>query len=359
MTGTAVALAALGVTTASTTGAHGAERPAAHPTAQPAASTSYSVDGYLNDVTDVSRTEAWAVGWSGSGAAKTLLLHWNGQKWSPVTSPKPVAGVLLGMTKISPTNILAVGFQMTSSTAEVPLILHWNGKAWSKVPGVPAVDGQFSAIGDAGGTLLAVGGLNAPPMLNMERTGSTWKRLPVPSAPGDLESLVVTGTRDAWAAGVTANPSTGDPNGDVLLRWNGSSWKSQSFPLHGTNENLWRLAAGPGGAVWAVGDSHNNAQTTFTPLSMLWNGSSWRKVAVSAPANSQLEGAAFVPGGTAWTVGSAAAGKHALILQWTGTAWKQIASASPASGSYLNYLSAVSASSTTSATRRRNRSITL
>jgi hypothetical protein len=220
--------------------------------------------------------------------------------------------------------------------------------AWSRVPGTPKVNGVFTAIGDAGGTLLAVGGLNTPPMLLMERTGTTWKNLPVPSTSGYLGSIVVTGTKSAWGAGVTVNTKTGVPNGDVLLRWNGSSWKSESFPLHGTNENLLHLAAGPGGAVWAVGDSHNNAQTTFTPLSMLWNGSSWRKVAVPAPANTGLASVAYIPGSTtAWAVGNSDDGRHTLTLRWTGTAWKQVPSPNPLAGD--NYLAAVSASSTSDA----------
>jgi hypothetical protein len=340
ISGTAVALAALSITTASTH-AYGAERPAA----QPAVNVSYSVDGNLFGVADVSATEAWAVGWSGtSTTGKTLLLHWNGQKWSPVTTPKPVRGTLLGVTEVSSKNIYAVGYQITSSSTSVPLVLHYNGSAWSRVSGTPTVNGEFNAIGQAGSTLLAVGALNAPPMLNMERVGSTWKRLPVPSAAGDLESLVVTGAKDAWAAGVTTNAKTGEEIGDVLLRWNGSSWTSESFPLHGTNENLWNVAGGPGGVVWAVGDSHNNAGTSFTPLSMVWNGSSWRKVTVSAPADSSLGAAAYIPGGTAWAVGGSDFGKHTLILRWTGTAWKQVAS--PTDGSTSNALYAVAASST-------------
>jgi hypothetical protein len=204
---------------------------------------------------------------------------------------------------------------------------------------------RFNAIGEAGGTLLAVGALVKAPMLLMKRTGTTWKNLPVPSAAGDLESIAVTGSKSAWTAGVILNTKS-NPIGDVLLRWNGNSWKSQSFPLHGANENLWGLGAGPGGAVWAVGGSHNNAGTAFTPLSMVWNGSSWRKVAVPAPANSTLTGVTFIPGGTAWATGNSGDGVHTLILHWTGTAWKQVASPSPG---YLNYASAVSALSASNA----------
>ena len=69
--------------------------------------------------------------------------------------------------------------------------------------------------------------------------------------PGDLQSLVVTGRDSARATGITAN-SAGDLIGNILLNWNGSAWRSVSIPLNGTNQNLWHLAAGPRGAIWAA-----------------------------------------------------------------------------------------------------------
>ena len=342
ITGIAVALAALSVTTASNS-AYGADRPAE----TPAVTTSYTVNGYLSAVVDVSRTEAFAAGNSGSSNnPTTLLLHWNGQKWAPVTAPKPVTGDLLGLTEVNSKSIFAVGFQVTSSKAIVPLILHWNGSSWSHLSGPAGVQGGFSGIGQAGSTLLAVGASNGDPMLNMERTGNTWKKLPVPSTAGDLLNVIVTGTKSAWAGGITENAKTFSPNGDVLLRWNGSSWKSVSFPLQGTNHELWGMAGGPHGAVWAVGASTNSSGSSSAPLSMLWNGSAWRKVAVPSPADGELDGVGFVPGGTAWAVGDSGFGANTLVLRWTGTAWQKVASPSPL---YDVYLNAVSASSTSDA----------
>lgn len=110
------------------------------------------------------------------------------------------------------------------------------------------------------------------------------------------------------------------------------------------NENLWDLAAGPGGAVWAVGDSRNNAMTKFTPLSMVvWNGTTWRKVAVTAPAGSELSAVTFVPGGKVWAGGSSAAGRHTLIVHWTGKAWSRVAIPDRFAGT--NYVNAVAATS--------------
>jgi hypothetical protein len=338
--GAVTALAALGASGLSTS-AYGAETPAR------ATSAYYSVSGSLNAVADISPTDAWAVGWTGSGSTNTLIVHWNGKKWSPVTNLKPVSGDLLNLTVDSPTNIWAAGYTGNPAAPD-PLIMHWNGKSWSRLAGVPTVKGVFNAVADVSGHLLAVGALVAPPMLNMERTGTKWQSLPVPAAPGDLESLVVTGAHSAWAAGVTVNQKTGYSNGDVLMHWNGTKWLGvSSFPLHGVNEEIWHLAAGPHGAVWAVGEAHTSDLAHHSPRSMVWNGKTWAKVSVPAPANSALYGVSYVPGGTAWAVGYHNLGADTLILRWTGKAWSQVAA--PNRTNFSNDLFAVSASSVSDA----------
>jgi hypothetical protein len=87
--------------------------------------------------------------------------------------------------------------------------------------------------------------------------------------------------------------------------------------------------------------------TSFSPISMVWNGKTWAKAAVPAPANSLLLGAGYVPGGTAWAVGASGRGKNALILRWTGKTWSQVAA--PNRAKDANYVDAVSASSVSDA----------
>ena len=155
--------------------AYGADSPAR------AAVTSYSVVGNLTAVAAVSPTDAWAVGWTGTNAPRTLIVHWNGQKWAPVTTPKPIAGELFGVTAVSAGNIWAAGFAGPPTGTTSVLIMHWNGTSWSRLAGVPAVAGEFMAIAQTGNVLLAVGGLQKPPMLLMQRTGTRWKTYPAPS----------------------------------------------------------------------------------------------------------------------------------------------------------------------------------
>ena len=49
--------------------------------------------GYLSAVTVVSRTSAYAVGETGSGT--TLVEHYNGTRWTRVSTPSPAGGAYL------------------------------------------------------------------------------------------------------------------------------------------------------------------------------------------------------------------------------------------------------------------------
>ena len=77
--------------------------------------------GYLNGVTAISRTDAWAVGLiasggpGNSGATTTPLIeHWDGTSWDQVPCPVPASGGQFNsVSATSPTDVWAVG-----STAE-------------------------------------------------------------------------------------------------------------------------------------------------------------------------------------------------------------------------------------------------
>ncbi len=92
----------------------------------------------LDAVTARSRSNAWAVGdySTSSGTLKTLILHWNGSRWAKATSPSPGRSLnfLYGVSAASRSSVWAVG--TTSSTSSGgnarTLILHWNGPRWSR-----------------------------------------------------------------------------------------------------------------------------------------------------------------------------------------------------------------------------------
>src|SRR5579863_7146809 len=87
--------------------------------------------GEFRAVAAVSANDAWAVG-SGLG---TLIEHWNGTKWSIVTSPSPgsIGNFLNGVTAISTGDAWTVGGFSNSHFTSQTLTEHWNGSAWSVV----------------------------------------------------------------------------------------------------------------------------------------------------------------------------------------------------------------------------------
>jgi hypothetical protein len=92
----------------------------------------------IGAVTDISATDAWAVGEDiGATSAvggSTLIEHWNGTAWSIVPSPTP--GADPGLTAVAargPSDVYAVGDNLPSINGGTVqgMILRWNGSAWS------------------------------------------------------------------------------------------------------------------------------------------------------------------------------------------------------------------------------------
>jgi len=98
------------------------------------------IAGNLADVDGTSARNIWAVGsLVGGTAPQTLVLRWNGKQWARVSSPDPGGNgpgqdnVLLGVAATSATNAWAVG-AYTSATGLNTLVLAWNGRKWSREP---------------------------------------------------------------------------------------------------------------------------------------------------------------------------------------------------------------------------------
>src|ERR1700723_451275 len=196
------------------------------------AATSYSTVGELNGVAAVSPSSAWAVGSAGNSAQTVLMLHWNGNAWSRVTSPAVLngrAGHLSAITVVSATDAWAVGATVSGGKNHT-LILHWNGKAWSQVTNpAPVSGGNLSAVTATAKSGWAVGYVNTNPdtpaccagaPLIFRLHGSTWSRVTAKLGNGaGLTGVAVTAASTAWAIGTPTAMITG-----ILARWSGSTW---------------------------------------------------------------------------------------------------------------------------------------
>jgi hypothetical protein len=156
-----VAVLALGtlITGAGTAAASGADRPAAKAVTCPKWKVTLPPDpglelANLDDVAVLSAGNVWAVGYynNDNNVFDTLVVHWNGKKWSQVASPNPGVGAnyLSSVVGVSASNIWAVGTYSTEENDSVgnkTLVEHWNGKTWSmmKDPGPVGTSG-LSAV---------------------------------------------------------------------------------------------------------------------------------------------------------------------------------------------------------------------
>ncbi|HZU70608.1 MAG TPA: hypothetical protein VFA09_25265 [Ktedonobacteraceae bacterium] len=96
----------------------------------------------LSGLAVVSSNDIWAVGFSTSGSnsstIKTLIEHWDGSRWSIVSSPNPGVGgnQLNDVVARSSDDVWAVGYSPRSrypGQESLALVEHWNGKQWSVV----------------------------------------------------------------------------------------------------------------------------------------------------------------------------------------------------------------------------------
>lgn len=311
--------------------------------AQPAA-TAVGSAGSLYGVAAVSNSSAWAVGYAGkSYAPKILMLHWNGAAWSRVTSPSVLTatGELSAIKTVSAKNAWAVGWTGLIGTGKQhSLLLHWNGSRWSEVTSpAPVAGGDFAGIAATAKSGWAVGYVNTNPSaplccagtpLVFRLNGSKWSRLSTKLGMGAaLNGVAITADNRAWATGGPLAMITG-----ALAKWNGRAWSWAADPVHGAYRPLQSIAAGPGGIAFTVGT--DNDYPLGPPISARWSGKAWKQVTVSAPAGSGLNAVTFAPGGTAWAVGNYSSGgkAHAMVMRWNGRAWTRVSSAG--TGEVLN-----------------------
>jgi hypothetical protein len=119
----------------------------------------------LRGVAGVAATDIWAVGSSirsttdGVSASHTLIEHWNGTSWTIVPSPNVGAGgnALLAVAARSANEVWAVGYY-DDVAGSIPirrtLVLKWDGTRWTRVasPNAGTGDNTLTAVVTPSGT---------------------------------------------------------------------------------------------------------------------------------------------------------------------------------------------------------------
>jgi hypothetical protein len=216
----------------------------------------------------VSARDAWAVGFHSTSAGhRTLILRWNGSTWQQVASPSPVGpgseAELYSVATASGRDAWATGQVFTGSTRSTTLILHWNGRRWTAVHSPsPAHINELFGVGASSRTNAWAVGISrnsssgSPSQtLVLHWNGRRWTRVasPNPASTGndnELDAVTVTGARSAWTVGSIVS---GGVSRTLVLRWNGSRWARVMSPNPGASSSLIGVSASSDGNVWAVG----------------------------------------------------------------------------------------------------------
>src|SRR5215469_14796478 len=286
----------------------GGSRWSAAPVPSPGGSAGGDVSE-LEAVTCPSATSCWAVGFTQKFNLAVLnqALRWNGKKWSktPVPSPAgsapPDSSVLNGVTCNSSTSCWAVGSAAAINGSERNVALHWNGRKWSRVT---TPDPAGTAGGDLN-LLSAVSCLSAADCWAVGATGTNmghhellrnealhwngrrWSLIPTPNpggtAPDDINSLLgvaCPSTTSCWAVGSFGSLTQLSRN--EALHWNGHKWSLAFTPDPdgtgaGAQNRLRAVACTSRADCWAVGN-YGSTPGVVVNEALRWNGKKWTLV---------------------------------------------------------------------------------
>lgn len=179
--------------------------------------TPYVGQSQLRAVATISGNNVWAVG---NQVGNALVEHWNGREWKVIPTPAAPPAALNDIAATSARNIWVVGaygppgdyFSRLLRT----LVLHWDGTKWSVVP-FPVRRGSLeNVVALASGQLWVSGGsVDGGPIL-AQRRGKTWRILKTPAITGRERMFIAAAAKDdIWAIQKVINYS--DP--DVILHY--------------------------------------------------------------------------------------------------------------------------------------------
>ena len=334
---------------------------------------------YLNGVSCPSTTNCFAVGSQSPPYTEALVEHWNGHTWSIMTSPNPTGAFqtqLIGVSCPSTTNCFAVGYFQHGSSPRFTktLVEHWDGKRWSIMtsPNPKSSANSFlNGVSCRATTCFAVGFTRVPNSLTLVEhwDGIRWSIMKSPNPAGSqhasLGGVSCPITTSCFASGgaqFSSGPKT------LIERWNGHKWSIMTSP-NPTHASIGTISCSStascvavgnywaGGAAYAVGAIGKS-------LAERWDGHTWSVMNTPNPTHATVTGLIGVSCPTpaqcfavgtfdrnvplGYTPGVATVEKT-LAEHWNGHAWSIITSPDPTrrGGFYPLALNAVSCHDTT------------
>jgi hypothetical protein len=205
--------------------------------------------------------DAWYVGSAydpADGSTTSLVEEWNGQAWTRLALPAFLAdGGLAGIAAQGPDDVWVDGL----TTGGAVLLAHWDGHSWTAVP-APATGFAYT----------------------------------------NLSELVIRRPNDVWLAGWGETTDVrGADRDSLVMHWNGCAWAlSATPPGNGELDGI----AGSADGLWAVGDTYHAPGVPYAAYALRWAGTDWMRVPVPATPDASFDAVAAAPGGGVWVVGS-------------------------------------------------------
>ncbi len=299
---------------------------------------------FLTSVSAADATHVWSVGFVETGnGSDTMILRWNGSAWNQEASPNPSAytNELYGVKALTPQAAFAVGdtyigcSKQTTGCRPSALIVRWNGTRWTQAAAPPDPQGWGNTLTSV--TALSINeawavGYRTNPQggylpLVFYWNGTVWiAQSPPPLAGVQLNSVWAQSDNDVWAVGTPAADG-----GATILHYDQSlGWRRILAPTPGASPTLNSVTTTSATNAWAVGFYQNGA--SLSPLTVHWDGATWRQVAAPPypPSSGILGGVAPVWNNYVWAVGGV--GALTITDRWTGSSWQQVASPAPPEG---------------------------
>jgi hypothetical protein len=227
---------------------------------------------------------------------------WNGVSWKIRATPNPAGAsnsYFQGVSCMSATSCIAVGYSEDTLGDSVALAEVWNGAKWTikATPDPIATNNSYlfsvscassttcTAVGDFYITAAGVYGA-----LSEAWNGATWtiQKTPNPAGSSDgLDGVSCTSAISCVAVGYSVVTSS---NGALVEVWNGATWAIQKTPrpasgsdtLSGVsctssttctavgNRGAGTLAEAMNGTIWSVQKTPNPAGATLSYLNSVW-----------------------------------------------------------------------------------------